>query len=302
MQKNTQGPGDLSTIPSGRSYVYPRHMIDLHTHSTASDGELSPQELAAAAQKAELGVLALTDHDTTSGLKEAADSCRNLGIRFINGVETEVEFSPGEFHLLGLGMPAEKMTPLNTFLETIRERRVERNREIVSLMNADGRELTLEEIERLGGGEVVGRMHFARWLIDNGAARNVPDAFEKWLGPKCAYYVPKVRPALSEAIEAIHASEGKAVLAHPLSLWISWGRLKQRVPEWKEMGLDGLESHHSGASPRQAARFEELAAAHELQITGGSDYHGSSRPDRRLGYGAGNRRLEERFLNIFNHA
>jgi len=277
-------------------------MIDLHSHSNASDGELSPSELLKLADESGITALALTDHDTMSGLSEAEITAKKLGIRFISGVETEVNFEPGEFHLLGLDMKRYPDGPLEDFLEEIRRRRVSRNQEMIDLMRAEGLEITLEELDIIAGGEITGRMHFARWLIDRGDAKNIPDCFEKWLGPGCPFYVPKHRPVLEDAIKAIHDSGGKAVIAHPMSLWISWGRLGAYMPEWKEQGLDGIEARHSGASRREAVRLQELADKNGMFITGGSDFHGSGRPDRRLGYGPCRVPLEDNLLDAFGDA
>lgn len=277
-------------------------MIDLHTHTDASDGELTPSQLIDLASSSGITALAVTDHDTISGLSEAAEKAEETGIRLIPGVETEVEFEPGEFHILGLGMDLSHVRPLEVFLEEIRRRRISRNSEMISLMNGEGLEITLEELDGIAGGEVTGRMHFARWLIDRGKAKNIPDCFERWLGPGCPFYVPKNRPTLAEALDAIHSARGKAVLAHPLSLWISWGRMSKYLPEWKEAGLDGIEARHSGASKREASRYEELAVQNNLFITGGSDFHGTGRPDRQLGLGAAGVPLDEKLLYPFNYA
>jgi len=274
-------------------------MIDLHTHSTASDGDLSPSDLVALAAESGITTLALTDHDTMSGLYDAEKAAKALEIRFIPGVETEVQFEPGEFHLLGLNMSRYPDGPLNVFLEEIRRRRRERNREMISLMNNEGLEITLENLDRIAGGEITGRMHFARWLIDHEKAKNIPDCFERWLGPGCPFYVPKHRPLLEDALTAIHASGGKAVIAHPMSLWISWGRLGRYISEWKELGLDGIEALHSGASKREAVRLKDLASENDMFITGGSDFHGSGRPDRRLGYGPSGNPLDDDMLSAF---
>jgi 3',5'-nucleoside bisphosphate phosphatase len=277
-------------------------MIDLHTHSDASDGELSPGDLVSLASENGVTAIALTDHDTMAGLAKAKTRAQELGMRFISGVETEVDFAPGEFHLLGYGMKDFETGPLADFLEEIRKRRNFRNEEMISLMNADGLQLTLDTLADLSGGEVIGRLHFARWLIDEGIAKNVPDAFERWLGPRKPYHVPKLRPQPEEALAAIKASGGKPVLAHPLSLWISWGKLAIRLKEWKAMGLEGLEARHSGASRREAERLEELAASTGLFVTGGSDFHGTGRPDRKLGYGAAGAPLDEILLEPFDEA
>ncbi len=271
-------------------------MIDLHSHSNASDGDLAPSDLVDLAVERGITALALTDHDTTAGLTEAINQAEKKNLRLICGVETEVDFRPGEFHLLGLNLKQYADGPLADFLGEIRRRRVERNTEMVKLMNAGGLDVSMEALDKIAGGGIIGRLHISRWLIDNGYGKNAPDTFERLIGPGCPYYVPKQRPSLEEAVTAIHASGGKAVIAHPLSLWISWGRLTKYLAEWKEIGLDGVESHHSGASKREAMRLAKLAAENDMFITGGSDFHGTGRPDRKLGYGAAGMELDESML------
>lgn len=277
-------------------------MIDLHTHSNVSDGELSPTALLELAKNSGITALALTDHDTLAGLEEAEKIAKLLEIRFIPGVESEVEFEPGDFHILGLGIKQYPDGPLGDFLEEIRRRRNSRNSRMVHLMNADGLNVTLNELNSLAGGEVLGRMHFASWLIAKGMAKNVPDCFEKWLRPGCPYNVPKISPKLEEFVEVIRKAGGKAIIAHPLSLWISWSRFEKYAPLWKEIGIDGIEALHSGASRSGAAKLAELAKKNDMLITGGSDFHGSGRPDRRLGYGAAGISLNEELLLPFDEA
>ncbi|MCG8454069.1 MAG: PHP domain-containing protein [Spirochaetales bacterium] len=275
-------------------------MVDLHTHSHASDGDFSPTQLVDLAADAGITALALTDHDTIAGLTEATIQAQKHGIRFIPGVEIEVEFRPGEFHLLGLGLHLDETEELEKFLVEIRQRRQRRNTTMIERMQADGLTISQKSLEELAGGDVVGRMHMARWLINAGKAKNVPEVFSQWLGPRCPYYVPRERPTLEEAIHAIHSAQGKAVLAHPLSLWISWGKMGERLAEWSKLGLDGVEARHSGASKREAARLEVLAEANGMFITGGSDFHGPGRPDRRLGRGAAGKPGDLELLEPFD--
>jgi len=277
-------------------------MIDLHTHSNASDGELTPATLLELAGSSGISALALTDHDTMAGLVDAGKTARRLGIRFIPGVESEVEFEPGDFHILGLGIKRYPDGPLGSFLEKIRRRRNSRNSEMVQLMNADGLNVTLSELKSLAGGEILGRMHFAAWLIAQGKAKNVSDCFKKWLGSGCLYNVPKPPTKLEETVNVIRQAGGKVIIAHPLSLKISWRRFEEYIPLWKEIGIDGIEALHSGASKKVAARLSELAKKNDMLITGGSDFHGNGRPDRRLGYGAAGISLDEELLLPFDEA
>jgi len=277
-------------------------MIDLHTHSNESDGELSPTALLELAKSSGVTALALTDHDTLAGLAEAEKAAKHLNIRFVPGVEIEVDFEPGNLHILGLDIKQYPRGPLGSFLEEIREWRNTRNEKMVRLMNADGLNVTLDELNELAGGEVLGRMHFASWLIAREKAKNVPDCFEKWLGTDCPYNVREQRPKLERTAEVIHQAGGKVIIAHPLSLWVSWSCFEEHAPLWKETGIDGIEALHSGASKKAAIKLTELARKNNMLITGGSDFHGSCRPDRRLGYGAAGISLSEELLLPFDEA
>lgn len=271
-------------------------MIDLHTHSNASDGELSPTELINQATLIGLQAIALTDHDTISGLDEAKKRANECNILFIPGVEIDVDFSPGELHLLALNLDMQSIAPIEQFLEERCKQRVIRNQQIIQLMQDDGIDISLASLRTLSGGGITGRLHFAQWLINSKRAKNITDAFEHFLGLGQSYYVPKNRPSLEETLNVIHESGGKSVLAHPKSLWVSWGRLEKLLIQWKEMGLDGIEALHSGNSLHESKRFTMLAESCNLFVSGGSDFHGNYRPDRRLGYGANGMTLSTQIL------
>ncbi|MDR2768458.1 MAG: PHP domain-containing protein, partial [Treponema sp.] len=213
-------------------------MIDLHTHSTASDGDLTPEKLAEFAAKRGLGAFALTDHDTIAGLLGAQRAAERLGIRFIPGVELEIqtenaeggEFSPGippvngEFHLLGLNLRRilPEFTAELTFLAQARERR---NHLMLEKMRAAGIEADYGEIAAFAGGDLVGRPHFGFFLVKRRLVRNQKQAFDRYLGKGRAFYVPRAGLGFARAVELIHGAGGKAVLAHPMSLYLSWNKL-----------------------------------------------------------------------------
>ena len=274
-------------------------MIDLHSHSTASDGTSTPRELLHEAHKAGLSALALTDHDTLDGLKEAAAAADELGIKFIPGIELEIEHKPGEFHLLGLGIDNWEDSTLSHFLSEIRYHRNTRNSKMVQLIRQDGIDISEEDLKQAAGGRIIARPHFARVLVDKKVAKSVKHAFDRFLAVGQKFYIPKKVITLDEGIRLIHEAGGKAVIAHPLSLYLSWGKLPLRMAEWKEMGLDGLEAYHSGANLNQAGRLAALAEELDLLITGGSDYHGTNRKDRSLGKGAGQRPVPDDLLAPF---
>ncbi len=274
-------------------------MVDLHTHSNESDGELTPSELINHAAAIGLKAIALTDHDTVAGIGQAKTQAKQKGIRFIPGVEFDVDFEPGEFHLLSLDLNLDRLSLIDSFCISIRRRRVERNRKMIRIMQDAGLDVSMSMLESIAGGEVIGRPHFAQWMIDAGLVNDIPQAFKKWLGPGCPFHVKKDLPALKETIKAVHRAGGKSVLAHPQTLRISWRRFEQCLIEWKALGLDGIEVFHSGATRNSVRRLTELTLKHKLIATGGSDFHGTSRPDRFLGYGPFGMKLSESLLAPF---
>jgi predicted metal-dependent phosphoesterase TrpH len=273
-------------------------MIDLHTHSTASDGSLSPRALAEEASKRGLTALALTDHDTINGLREAQKNAEKSGLRFIPGIELQIEWnqeSGGEFHLLGLGISK----PSPAFLEAVAglgRGREERNLEILERMHELSIDATYEEIRALSGGHSVGRPHFAALLVSRKIVKNREQAFRHYLGKGKPLYAPKKGLEFDKAAALIKESGGIAVLAHPMSLFVAWGRLPELIRNLKERGLDGLEAWHPTAKARACKRLEELGRTLGLYITAGSDFHGEARPDRKLGITAGGKKIEDSVL------
>jgi predicted metal-dependent phosphoesterase TrpH len=252
---------------------------DLHMHSTASDGTDRPEALGALAKAAGLGAIALTDHDTVAGLADGAAGCEAAGVAFVAGVEISCDpgQAPGEIHLLGYFID-----PVNATLaemlnrqETARRQRVPR---IVTRLGELGLDVTLEEVETLAGDAAIGRPHIARVLIDKGYVKTVQDAFVRYLGSDGPAYVPKQRVTVDEAIEAVHAAGGLASLAHAQHLgYADDAELTQAIAKLREMGLDAVEVWHGDHTPAMMEKLRELAARHDLRVTGGSDYHGHSK-------------------------
>jgi predicted metal-dependent phosphoesterase TrpH len=281
-------------------------MIDLHTHSNASDGELSPPELIRAAVRGGLSAIALTDHDTIRGLENARNEARTLGIRLIPGIELEIQWSPppgisgpgpgGEFHLLGLGISR----PSPGFLEAVEElsrSREARNREILERMHELGIDADYGDLEALSGGPSIGRPHFADLLVKRKIVKNREQAFARYLGQGKPLYIPKKGLDFERAAGAIRESGGIPVLAHPMSLFVAWGRLPDLIRELQNRGLAGLEAWHPTARARSCRRLEALARSLGLFVTEGSDFHGPAiRPDRKLGYSGADRKIDEAVL------
>ena len=273
-------------------------MVDLHAHSSESDGSLRPGALVAVAEKAGLSALALTDHDTIRGLEEAEAAARKAGIRLIPGIEIEVAYTGGEFHLLGLGIYGWR----GEFAETLKKLQNERhlrNKAMLEKMREAGIAVEYREIEDLAGGDIVGRPHFARILVAKGLARNDEDAFARFLRPGMPYYVQKRALNLAEATALIHLAGGKAVIAHPLSLYLGWKVLPERLRSYRDLGVDGIEAFHSNASYREGKRLEAIAEELGLLVSAGSDFHGDHLPSRKLGRSCEGRPIEDRFALPF---
>jgi predicted metal-dependent phosphoesterase TrpH len=283
-------------------------MIDLHTHSRASDGTLTPGDLIKAAKARGLSAIALTDHDTLDGLSEAREEAVIQGIRFIPGIELEIRWIPGadmppdtgisgEFHLLGLGL-REIGPGFREALGDLARRRDLRNMQILDRMGELGIKADYGEIRALSGGGSVGRPHFADLLVNRRIVKNREQAFAQYLGKGRPLYIPKEGLEFSRAVAIIGEAGGIPVLAHPGSLYVAWGRLPALVADLVAQGLRGIEAWHPTAKVRFCKRLEDLGKSLGLYITAGSDFHGASRPDRKLGITAGDRKIEDSFLDL----
>ena len=272
-------------------------MIDLHSHSYASDGIFSPKEAAEYAVQKNLKVWALTDHDTVDGLSEAALTCAQSGsdIIFVPGIEVNVRWPTGEFHLLGLGL-RKYSDELRDLTSDLSESRRRRNLEIVEKMNRDGIKVTLDEIESMFAESQLGRPHFAAYLVKIGKVKHRQDAFDRYLSKGRPWYVSHDGADLDVAVEAIRSAGGIPVLAHPLSLYVSWGKMEETIEKIKNHGVEGLEAWHPAARINEGFKLELLAKKLGMFVTAGSDYHGKGvRADRHLGLTSGDRKIDDRF-------
>ena len=260
------------------------YMIDLHVHTTASDGQYSPTEIIQKAAEKNIKAIAITDHDTISGLKEAETEAKNHDLIFIPGVELNINFPVGEFHLLGLGF--KKISDsLSNLLNFLQENRDTRNLTMIQKMQADGVDISLEEIKNDFPNTVIGRPHIAAELVKKKIVKNSQQAFNKFLAKGKPWYASRIGLNLDEAIVAIKESEGIPVIAHPMSLYISWGKLPETLQDFFERGVCGLEAFHPGARVTECLRLEELARKIGYFVTAGSDFHGEKiRSDRKLGF------------------
>ena len=250
--------------------------VDLHSHSTASDGAATPTALVAAARQAGLAAVALTDHDTISGLREAAAAAAGSDLRVVPGVELSAVDATGETHLLGLHLA--ELAPLEARLAELREMRRVRAERIVQRLNALGVPVTMNDVLAQAAGGAIGRPHVARALIAHGWAEDIRGAFDRYLGAGRPAFVAKDRLSLADAIEMVRRAGGIAVLAHPGST-ATVERLKALIA----LGLDGVEVRHPSHDDAESRRILALTERLGLLPSGGSDWHGQSDGARALG-------------------
>ncbi len=257
--------------------------VDLHVHSTASDGSLSPRELVAEAKAQGLRAIALTDHDTTEGLDEALAAGAALGLEIIPGIEISADHQPGSMHILGLFIDHD-YPPLAEQLQVLKQARADRNPQIIAKLQKLGLAITMDEVRAVAGGGQVGRPHIAQVLLQKGYIASFQEAFEKYIGNHGPAYVNKFRFSPREAIAMIAAAGGIASLAHPFTLeYSSTGHLKMILQQLRDWGLTALEVYYPEHSPDRQAIYKNLAQELGLLLTGGSDYHGVIKPEVKLG-------------------
>jgi 3',5'-nucleoside bisphosphate phosphatase len=266
--------------------------IDLHIHSTASDGTLSPAEILAQSVRLGLGAISITDHDSIAGSREALIHGIPDRLGFLTGVEISAEPPPsypgsGSIHILGYSLRMDD-PELNRTLEKLQDSRRQRNPEIIARLNRLGISIRIEELEREAADGQPGRPHIAKLLVKKGIVKTMDDAFDRYLGNGKPAYVDKFRIESSQAIELINASGGIPVLAHPGLLGLDSAEpLDELLREMTSMGLKGLEVYYPLHSPEQTRQYAECARCHNLLITGGTDFHGDIQPEIQLGFGKG---------------
>lgn len=261
--------------------------IDLHTHSTVSDGTYTPAELVRYAKDKGLRAIALTDHDNIDGIEEAQRVGGEIGVEVIPGVELSADFTEGAMHLLGLFIDRTPPSFLRR-LAVFQAARRERNPKIVKKLQEMGFKITEEEVTAAARGGQAGRPHFARVLMEKGYVHSITEAFEKYIGDRGPAYVKKPQPSPEECIALIHEANGVAVLAHPNTIHLPDQRLSALFDRLLKAGLDGVEVYYSTHTPEETARYERLADEWSLAKTGGSDFHGKHKPQINLGVGRGN--------------
>jgi predicted metal-dependent phosphoesterase TrpH len=262
-------------------------IIDLHVHTTASDGSLTPREVVRRAKALGLKAIAVTDHDTVAGVEEALEEGILCGLEVIPGIEISVDVTKGTCHLLGYFIDYKDKDLLKRLL-FIQRAREERNLKMLQKLKALGIDLTLEEVKAQAKDGQICRPHFALAMIKKGYVSSVDEAFERFLKKGGPAYVEKFRLSPEEAIRMILLSKGIPVLAHPFTLELEKEEFETFLKELKQHGLKGIEAYYPDHTLEQTEFYERLGKKYGLLITGGTDFHGPPREEIELGKGRGN--------------
>jgi 3',5'-nucleoside bisphosphate phosphatase len=265
--------------------------VDLHLHTTASDGVMSPSEIVRYAKTKGLQAIAITDHDTIEGLEEGLSEGERIGFEVIPGIEISAVHSPGSMHLLGFFLDIYHPL-LNERLGYLQKARAERNPKIAEKLSRLGIDLTYEEVLKVSGGGQVGRPHFAQVLLGKRYVRSFQEAFDRFLKKGAPAYVDKFRFTAKEALHFINEAKGIAVLAHPNTLGMNgYSELENLLVQLVKEGLKGIEVYYPEHSASEVAQYKILAERYGLLLTGGTDYHGIEKNSLDIGVGRGDMKL-----------
>lgn len=256
-------------------------LIDLHSHTNESDGSCSPAELIAEALRAGVGVLGITDHDTFAGYDQSVDLAREAGIRLVRGIELSTKLHGHAVHLLGYFPGDGALTDFREWVLDLQASRRDRNRRLAERLRELGFDIRVEEAEALGRG-TTGRPHFARLMLEKGYVANIRQAFDDYLDESAKAYVYRREPQFAEGAGRIRAAGGIASLAHPVRVH---GDVPALMPELCAAGLNAIEAYHSDHTEAETELYLGLARRYHLKVTGGSDFHGSLKPEALLGTG-----------------
>lgn len=242
--------------------------VELHTHSTASDGSLAPRQLAEACARRGVQVWSLTDHDTCAGCPGAAAAARALGVEFVAGIEISAYVDGRSVHVLGYGVDPQS-TPIVELADALKKARLERMRRMLEECASLGVQIELRTVEEIAGEASLSRAHLSKAIRRSGAVETIEEAFDQYIGYDAPAYVPVGWPSVTEAISRIHRAGGAAVLAHPAR-----HEIDEYIPRWSEEGLDGLEVGHPTHTPEERDAYAALADRLDLLTTVSSDFHG----------------------------
>lgn len=277
------------------------NLIDLHVHSTCSDGTLNPTSLVEYAAKKGLTAMALTDHDTVIGLEEAFQAAKNNNIELIAGIEFSTVYQERDLHILALDM--DYKNPLfGEQLQMLQQEREDRNQRMIDLMAADGINISREQMAETFGEQIWTRAHFARYLANKGYVKHMWDAFDTHIGDHCKYYVPREKVSPFQMVKFIREMNGIPILAHPFQYHLSDQELTDLIKMLKRSGLLGIEAIYSTHTGTQESYLRMLARNFGLGISGGSDFHGANKPAIDIGKGKGNLRIPYELIDQLREA
>lgn len=269
--------------------------IDLHTHTTASDGTDTPSELIKNAIACALSAIAITDHDTVDGIEEALHAASNTTLSVISGIELSCFYQGKEIHILGYFIDWKNPRLLQKLQQLKKERNL-RNEQMRQKLADANMPLTMEEISGSDPRTVITRAHFAKAMKQAGYVKSISEAFDKYIGDGCPCYVLKPEFSPEDAISIIQQAKGLAVLAHPMLYHFSYQDLEALLAHLKQVGLVGVEVYHSSHNTGNSQRLREFIRPYHLLPTGGSDYHGANKPNVMLGKGYGSMRISASLL------
>jgi len=262
-------------------------MIDLHAHTSASDGTYSPKELVTLAKSEGIEAIAITDHDTIEGVPEALEAGEKIGLEVIPGVEISIDHQPGSMHVLGLFLDI-KNKKLIEYLTGLQTSRSSRNPKIIEKLNELGLAISMEDVQKISGGGQVGRPHIAAALLQDGYVSSNQQAFDKYLKKGAIAYFERNRLTREETVDMIHGAGGLVILAHPHTLGVNGSSFSYLMSELKEVGFDGLEVFYNSHSQTDEDRLMKIVDKNGFIISGGTDFHGQNKPSIKLGVGYGN--------------
>ena len=246
--------------------------IDMHMHSTASDGQYTPTELVRQVKDAGIAIMALTDHDSIGGVEEAVRTAKECGIICIPGIELSIDHE-NELHMLGYGIDIHDRE-LKAFCEEMVQERSTRNEKIITFLADQGVDVTMEEVAEKAGSDVIGRPHFARVMVEKGYVSSVKEAFDKYLATEEFSKIERKKPSARQGTSMIRKAGGVAVLAHPVSLKKTGEAMEEEIRKLASLGLSGIETYYSTHTPEQIQEYHALAQKYHLVETAGSDFHG----------------------------
>ena len=262
-------------------------MVDLHVHSNKSDGSFSPAQVVELACQKGLTAFALTDHDTTDGLDEAKRAGQSLGIEVISGIEFSTEYHGKDIHIVGLFIE-EKSPVFQEHLQKFVDARIWRNQKMCRNLQEAGIDISYEKLLECFPDSVITRGHYSRYLYEKGYVKSLPEAFDRYLGDHTKYFVPREKVTPVSAVELILSVKGIPILAHPTLYGMGKDTLNTLITQLKEAGLVGMETFYSTHTPSQEREMLSLAKQFNLLSSGGSDFHGKSKPKLEIGNGYGN--------------